>query len=99
MKHNLLHATKRLPEPLFSYLKDNCGDTGNWSLYEGQCYSCKSDEVSWQSARSSCLQLGGNLVTISNSGIQTFLQSKIFLMPLCNNSVQSQVSNLILKIL
>ncbi|XP_052708108.1 fibropellin-1-like isoform X2 [Crassostrea angulata] len=52
---------------------NNCSDPGNWSLYEGQCYSCKSDKVSWQSARSSCLQLGGNLVTISNSGIQTFL--------------------------
>lgn len=75
MKHNLLQATKRFRKPFFLIKKDYCDDKGNWSLYEGQCYSCKSDQVSWHSARSLCLQLGGNLVTISNSGIQTFLQS------------------------
>lgn len=55
--------------------KNRCGDTGNWTLYEGQCYSCTGDELSWYSARSSCSQVGAILVVISNSGIQAFLEA------------------------
>lgn len=98
MKHNLLQATKKFLQPFFLIKKDYCDDTRNWSVYEGQCYSCKSDEVSWQSARSSCSQLGANLVTINNLGIQTFLQSISIFFCLCNSSVQSQFSHLISKL-
>lgn len=67
-------------------------------MYEGQCYSCKFDQVPWHSARSSCSQLGAHLVTISNSGIQTFLQSMTFLLLLCSNLVQSFIRKILLSL-
>lgn len=76
LKTYLLEVTERC----FYIKKDRCGDTGNWTLYEGQCYSCTGDELSWYSARSSCYQIGAILVVISNSGIQAFLEgTKILL--------------------
>lgn len=35
-------------------------------MYNSQCYQCINDTVSWQTARSSCQQLGADLVTINN---------------------------------
>lgn len=53
---------------------DVCSGAGNWSFYDRQCYSCIADSVSWPTARTSCQQLGADLVTISNAGIQSFLE-------------------------
>lgn len=48
------------------------------SFYNSQCYQCINDTVSWQTARSSCQQLGADLVTIINAGTQNFTESVIF---------------------
>lgn len=63
----------------FFYLKtDGCDGAGIWSVYDGQCYQCINDTVSWQAARLSCQQLGADLVTINNAGTQTFIESMPF---------------------
>lgn len=63
---------------LFYYKADGCGEAGIWSVYNSQCYQCINDTVSWQTARSSCQQLGAALVTINNAGTQNFTESVIF---------------------
>lgn len=62
----------------FHYKADGCGEAGSWSVYNSQCYQCINDTVSWQTARSSCQQLGADLVTINNAGTQNFTESVIF---------------------
>lgn len=69
---------KFLTFPLYSYKADGCGGAGIWSMYNRQCYQCITAAVSWQTARSSCQQLGADLVTISNAGTQTFVKSTTF---------------------
>ncbi|XP_065922990.1 cell death abnormality protein 1 [Magallana gigas] len=53
---------------------NGCSGEGNWSVYDRQCYSCIANAVPWQTARSSCLQLGADLVTINNAGTQSFVE-------------------------
>lgn len=55
---------------------DVCSGAGNWLFYDRQCYSCIADAVSWPTARTSCQQLGADLVTISNAGTQSFLEKR-----------------------
>lgn len=62
----------------FYYKADGCGEAGIWTVYNSQCYQCINDTVSWQTARSSCQQLGADLVTINNAGTQNFTESVIF---------------------
>lgn len=59
----------------FHYPTDGCSVAENWSVYSQNCYSCISDTLSWYDARSSCQKLGADLVTISNAGTQSFLES------------------------
>ncbi|XP_052716323.1 protein crumbs homolog 2-like isoform X1 [Crassostrea angulata] len=54
---------------------DGCGEAGIWTVYNSQCYQCINDTVSWQTARSSCQQLGADLVTIKNAGTQNFTEN------------------------
>lgn len=58
----------------FSYQANGCGGQGTWSVYDSQCYSCIANAVPWQTARASCQQLGGDLVTINNAETQSFLE-------------------------
>lgn len=56
---------------------DGCRSLGSWSVYDHMCYTCIYHAVSWREAAASCQQLGASLVTISNSGIQAFLESAV----------------------
>lgn len=72
----------------FYYKADGCGEAGIWTVYNSQCYQCINDTVSWQTARSSCQQLGADLVTIIMQGHRTlqrvwyFLLVKVYAKPL-----------------
>lgn len=78
-KKNHFYEDFKLSLNLFVYYKaDGCGEAGIWTVYNSQCYQCINDTVSWQTARSSCQQLGADLVTINNAGTQNFTESVIF---------------------
>lgn len=78
-KNHFYEDFKLFTLPFFFYYKaDGCGEAGIWTVYNSQCYQCINDTVSWQTARSSCQQLGADLVTINNAGTQNFTESVIF---------------------
>ncbi|XP_050795449.1 macrophage mannose receptor 1-like [Gopherus flavomarginatus] len=52
-----------------------CPET--WLLFQNKCYkmfgSNEDERLSWHAARTACVNLGGNLVTIPNEQVQAFL--------------------------
>ncbi|XP_062597853.1 fibropellin-1-like, partial [Saccostrea cucullata] len=46
-----------------------------WTFYEGDCFVCKGVEKTWHQARTDCQLEGADLVSITNAGIQSFVQS------------------------
>ncbi|XP_019388002.1 PREDICTED: macrophage mannose receptor 1-like [Crocodylus porosus] len=49
----------------------------NWLLFNNKCFklfdSIKKEAQSWHAARTTCISLGGNLVTVSSAELQAFL--------------------------
>ncbi|MBN3307386.1 MRC1 protein, partial [Amia calva] len=57
----------------------------DWMLFDKKCFKIIGKDVSdrkgWQAARSYCIELGGNLVSILNERQQAFLTTKLLDMP------------------
>ncbi|XP_061441866.1 LOW QUALITY PROTEIN: macrophage mannose receptor 1-like [Rhineura floridana] len=53
----------------------------SWLLFENKCYKIfgfkEEEQNTWNSARSLCLDLQGNLATVSNERVQAFLTSQL----------------------
>ncbi|NXC59127.1 MRC1 protein, partial [Aleadryas rufinucha] len=51
----------------------------DWLLFDNKCFKVfgldENDTLSWHAARNNCIDLGGNLVTISKKEVQAFLMS------------------------
>ncbi|XP_062605213.1 uncharacterized protein LOC134267002 isoform X2 [Saccostrea cucullata] len=56
----------------FSYYCDN-----GWLLYRNRCYRRYMTDISWQGSRSACLNSGAILASVTDSGVQSFLQSNV----------------------
>ncbi|CAM4522259.1 unnamed protein product [Caretta caretta] len=61
--------------PTTSSPPGGCPET--WLLFQNKCYkmfgSNEDERLSWHAARTACMNLGGNLVTIPNEQVQAFL--------------------------
>ncbi|NXS22097.1 MRC1 protein, partial [Mystacornis crossleyi] len=51
----------------------------DWLLFDNKCFKVfgldENDTLTWHAARNNCIDLGGNLVTISKKEVQAFLMS------------------------
>ena len=51
----------------------NC--PSGWEKYDGFCYLVQREELTWTAARDSCIDRGGNLVSISTEAEAGFIKS------------------------
>ncbi|XP_062600998.1 fibropellin-1-like [Saccostrea cucullata] len=55
--------------------KHRCNGFPSWTLYGNSCFNCRGDKRTWQNARADCHLEGADLVSITNAGIQGFVQN------------------------
>uniref|UniRef100_A0A3Q3KWV0 Mannose receptor, C type 1b n=1 Tax=Mastacembelus armatus TaxID=205130 RepID=A0A3Q3KWV0_9TELE len=48
-----------------------------WTKFDSKCYSISTRKVTWEDARSQCITMGGNLVSIPTRRVQAFLITKM----------------------
>ncbi|XP_030606959.1 macrophage mannose receptor 1-like isoform X2 [Archocentrus centrarchus] len=54
------------------------GCPAGWKKFASKCYSINSDRrITWEYARSKCIEAGGNLVSIPTRSVQAFLITKM----------------------
>ncbi|XP_049338780.1 macrophage mannose receptor 1-like isoform X3 [Astyanax mexicanus] len=69
------------PAPINATVAPTVPPTGGcapeWVKIQDKCYKLNLEKKNWTDARSSCIRVGGNLASVSNSFQQDFLTSKM----------------------